>query len=256
MKKRWFMAAGLALVIMVVGLVGCSQEGTALGVSGSDLKVALVNQQEGIWVSGSGKVSAVPDTAILRLGIESQESSVAYAQEQANAAMNAVMSALKTSGIAEKDIQTQYFNIQKVTRWDEKEGREVILGYRVTNVVAAKIRDISKVGAVIDAAAVAGGDLTRIDSIGFTIDEPSAYYDEARAKAMADAADKAEQLADMADIKLGKPTYITESTYYPYPAYREDFLGKVAAAPAMETPISAGEMEITINVQVAYAILD
>jgi uncharacterized protein YggE len=256
MKKRWFMAVGLALVIMVVGLVGCSQEGTALGVSGSNLKVALVNQQEGIWVSGSGKVSAVPDTAILRLGIESQESSVAYAQEQANAAMNAVMSALKTSGVAEKDIQTQYFNIQKVTRWDEKEGREVVLGYLVTNVVAAKIRDINKVGAVIDAVAVAGGDLTRIDSIGFTIDEPSDYYDEARTKAMADATDKAEQLAEMADVKLGKPTYITESTYYPYSDYREDFYGKIAAAPTMETPISAGEMEITVNVQVAYAILD
>ncbi len=111
MKKRWFMAAGLALIIMVVGLVGCSQEGNALGVSGSNLKVALVNQQEGIWVSGSGKVSAVPDIAILRLGIEAQASSVAYAQEQANGAMNAVMSALKDSGIAEKDIQTQYFNI-------------------------------------------------------------------------------------------------------------------------------------------------
>jgi uncharacterized protein YggE len=256
MKKRWFMVAGLALIIMVVGLVGCGQEGTTLGVSGSNLKVALINQQEGIWVSGSGKVSAVPDTAVLRLGIESQESSVAYAQEQANGAMNAVMSALKTSGIAEKDIQTQYFNIQKVSRWDEKEGREVVIGYRVTNVVAAKIRDMNKVGAIIDAVAVAGGDLTRIDSIGFTIDEPSAYYDEARAKAMADAADKAGQLAEMAGVKLGKPTYITENTYYPYPVYREDFSGKMAAAPAMETPISAGEMEITANVQMAYAILD
>lgn len=256
MKKRWFIAAGLALIIMVVGLVGCSQEGTALGVSGSNLKVALVNQQEGIWVSGSGKVSAVPDTAILRLGIESQESSVALAQEQANGAMNAVMSALKDSGIAEKDIQTQYFNIQKVTRWDEKEGREVVIGYRVTNMVTAKIRDMSKVGTIIDAVAVAGGDLARIDSIGFTIDEPSAYYDEARAKAMADAVAKAGQLAEMAGVKLGKPIYIVENTSYPYPIYREDFYGKVAAAPAMETPISPGEMEITMNVQVAYEILD
>lgn len=256
MKKRWFIAAGLALIIMVIGVVGCSQEGTALGVSGSNLKVALVNQQEGIWVSGSGKVSAVPDTAILRLGIEAQESSVAYAQEQANGAMNAVMSALKTSGIAEKDIQTQYFNIQKVTRWDEKEGREIVMGYRVTNMVTAKIRAIDQVGAVIDAVAVAGGDLTRIDSIGFTIDEPSAYYHEARTKAMADVAAKAKQLAELAGVKLGKPTYITENTYYPYPVYREDYGGKISAAPAMETPISPGEMEITMNVQVTYEILD
>jgi len=257
MKKRWFVAAGLALVIMVVGLVGCSQEGSvSLGEGASGLKLYLNNQQEGIWVNGSGKVSAAPDIAILRLGIEAQESSVAYAQEQANGAMNAVMSTLKTSGIAEKDIQTQYFNIQKVTRWDEKEGREVVMGYRVTNMVTAKIRAIDKVGTVIDAVAVAGGDLTRIDSIGFSIDEPSVYYAEARNKAMADATAKAGQLAELAGVKLGKATYITENTYYPYPIYREDYSGKMAAAPAMETPISPGEMEISANVQVVYEILN
>jgi uncharacterized protein YggE len=255
MKKRWFMAAGLALIIMVVGLVGCSQEGTALGVSGSNLKVALTNQQEGISVSGSGKVSAVPDTAVLRLGIEAQESSVALAQEKANGAMNAAMSALTGSGIAEKDIQTQYFNIRKVTRWDEKQGKEVVIGYRVTNMVTAKIRDINQVGAVIDTVAAAGGDLTRIDSIGFTVEDPSAYYNEARAEAMADAVAKAKQLAELADVKLGKPVYIAENAVYPYPVYRQDVYESIAGAPAMETPISPGEMEITMNVQLTYEIL-
>ncbi len=143
-----------------------------------------------------------------------------------------------------------------MTRWDEKEGREIVIGYRVTNMVTAKIRAMDQVGAVIDAVAVAGGDLTRIDSIGFSIDEPSAYYDEARTKAMADAAAKAGQLAELAGVKLGKPTYITENTYYPYPDYREDFSGKVAGVQAMETPISPGEMEITMNVQVTYEILN
>lgn len=256
MRKNWFLAAGLALVIAVVSLTGCTQEGAALGVTGSNLKVTLSNQQEGIWVSGNGKVSAVPDIAILRLGIESQESSVALAQEQANGAMNTVMSALESNGVDDKDIQTQYFNIHKVTRWDEKQGREVVIGYRVTNIVTAKIRDIDEVGAVIDAVAVAGGDLTRIDSIGFTVDDPSAYQDEAREKAMADAAAKAKQLAELAGIKLGKPTYIVENTSYPYPVYRQDFYGEVAGAPAMETPISPGEMEISLNVQVAYEILN
>jgi uncharacterized protein YggE len=255
MKKRWFMAAGLALIIMVVGLVGCSQEGTALGVSGSNLKVALTNQQEGISVSGSGKVSAVPDTAVLRLGIEAQESSVALAQEKANGAMNAAMSALTGSGIAEKDIQTQYFNIRKVTRWDEKQGKEVVIGYRVTNMVTAKIRDINQVGAVIDTVAAAGGDLTRIDSIGFTVEDPSAYYNEARAEAMADAVAKAKQLAELADVKLGKPVYIAENAVYPYPVYRQEVYESIAGAPAMETPISPGEMEITMNVQLTYEIL-
>ncbi|MGB2827762.1 MAG: SIMPL domain-containing protein [Dehalococcoidales bacterium] len=256
MKKRWFVAAGLTLAIAVAGLVGCSPEGTALGVSGSNLKVALTNQQEGISVGGSGKVNAVPDTAVLRLGIEAQESSVAYAQERANGAMTAVMSALDDNGIAEKDIQTQYFNIRKVTRWDEKQGKEMVIGYRVTNMVTAKIREMDKVGAIIDAVAGVGGDLTRIDSIGFTVEEPSAYYDEARQKAMADATSKAKQLAELADVKLGKPVYIAENAAYPYPVYRQDVYESIAGAPAMDTPISPGEMEISLNVQVTYAILD
>ncbi len=257
MNKKLLLAVGLALVIMMAGLVGCSPQGSvSLSEAPSGLKFNLSNQQEGIWVSGTGKVAAVPDIAVLRLGIEAQESSVAYAQEQASVAMNAVKSALTGNGIAEKDIQTQYFNIQRVTRWDENQGREVVIGYRVTNMVTAKIREMDRVGTIIDAVAAAGGDLTRIDSIGFTVEDPLPYYDEAREKAMADAAAKARQLAEMGDVKLGKPTYIVENTAYPYPVYRQDFYGEVAAAPAMETPISAGEMEISLSVQVAYAILD
>jgi hypothetical protein len=256
MRKKWFMAAGLALVITVVGLAGCTQEGGALGVTGSNLKVTLSNQQEGIWVSGNGKVSAVPDIAILRLGIEAQESSVAVAQAQAAEAMTAVMSTLEGSGVDEKDIQTQYFNIHRVTRWDEREGKEVVIGYRVTNMVTARIRDMDGVGAIVDAVAVAGGDLTRIDSIGFTIEDPSPYQDEAREKAVADAAAKAKQLAELAGIKLGKPVYVTENTAYPYPVYRQDYFAEAAMSAAPPTPISPGEMEISLNVQVAYAILE
>ncbi|NQT05409.1 MAG: SIMPL domain-containing protein [Dehalococcoidia bacterium] len=256
MKNKWFVAAGLALIIMVVGLVGCIPEGGAVASVPSNLKLNLSSQPEGISVSGSGKVSAVPDTAVLRLGIEAQESSVALAQEKANGAMTAVMSALDDNGIAEKDIQTQYFNIRKVTRWDDNQGKEVVTGYRVTNMVTAKIREMDRVGTVIDAVAGVGGDLTRIDSIGFTVEEPSAYYGEARQKAMADATSKARQLAELADVKLGKPVYISENAAYPYPVYRQDAYESMAGAPAMETPISPGEMEITMNVQVAYEILD
>jgi len=255
MRKKWLLAVGLVLVIAVAGLVGCSPEGGTVASVPSGLKLNLSNQPEGISVSGSGKVSAVPDTAVLRLGIEAQESSVAYAQERANGAMTAVMSALDDNGIAEKDIQTQYFNIRKVTRWDEKQGKEMVIGYRVTNMVTAKIREMDKVGTIIDAVAGVGGDLTRIDSIGFTVEEPTAYYDEARQKAMADAVAKAGQLAELAGVKLGKPVYITESMIYPPSIYR-GYAESAAPMPAMQTPISPGEMEITMNVQVAYEILD
>jgi uncharacterized protein YggE len=114
---------------------------------------------------------------------------------------------------------------------------------------------MENVGAIIDAVAVAGGDLTRIDGISFTVEDPSPYLDQARVEAMADAASKAEQLAEMAGVELGKATYIVENTAYPYPV-RQNLYEGVAAAPAMETPISPGELEISLNVQIAYAILN
>ena len=255
MKKIGIVAAAaIVIIVLAATLAGCA-EGSALGVP-SGFKINLNSQQEGIWVNGTGKVSAVPDIAILRLGIEVQSPKVADAQAQAAEAMDKVMKALAANGVAEKDIQTQTFNISKVTRWDDKNQQEVLIGYRVTNIVQAKIRTMSKVGIIIDAVATAGGDLTRIDGIGFSVENPTTYNEVARQKAMADAEAKAKQIAQLSGITLGKPTYITESSYVPQPIFRGGF-EKMAAAPGMmDTPISAGELDITVNVQVVYSILD
>ena len=75
-------------------------------------------------------------------------------------------------------------------------------------------------------------------------------------EAVADAAAKAGQLAEVAGIKLGKPVYITENAAFPYPVYRQDYYAEAAMAGAPPTPISPGEMEISVNVQVAYEILE
>jgi uncharacterized protein YggE len=251
MNKKWFLVVILALAVPVVALCGCSQGTTTVGA------VNLNSQQTGIWVSGEGKVSVVPDIAILRLGIESQQATVVEAQSEANVAMDQVMTALLDSGVAEKDIQTQYFSIYQVTRWDDYRDQEIVVGYRVTNTVSAKIREVEAVGAIIDAAAAAGGDLTRINSISFSIDDPTAYYGELRTEAMADAKAKAEQLAGLAGVSLGKPTFIAEGIQTPSANYaRYDYEMTVPAAPAIETPISVGETEIILTLQVAYAIVD
>ncbi len=72
---------------------------------------------------------------------------------------------------------------------------------------------------------------------------------------MIDAQAKAKQLAEVAGVTLGKPTYISESSYMPGPIYRQDMVMKAEGAPPPETPISPGEMEINLNIQLAYAIL-
>jgi len=248
MKKYWLVAVSLVLLLAVVGFSGCTAGPTTIGT------VDVNSQQTGIWVSGEGKVTVTPDIATLSLGIEAQAATVAEAQSQAATAMNAVMAALAENGVADKDIQTQYFSIYQVTRWDDTKNEEIVIGYRVKNMVTAKIRDIEQAGPIIDAVAAAGGDYTRINNISFSVDDPTPYYVEARQKAMADAKAKAEQLAGLAGVSLGNPTYISEGTIYPPVIYRD--AGMAIPAPESSTPVSPGEIELTLDIQVAYAIAD
>lgn len=264
----------LAAVLLTAGLFGCSPDNSAgtnppaaspqtapAMATPSEVKVSLNNQVEGIWVSGTGKVTVTPDIATLQLGIEAQEASVSEAQAKASEAMDRVMTALTDNGVAEKDIQTRYFRIRQRTRWDEEQQQEVVIGYRVTNEVVAKIRDMEKVSTIIDAVVAAGGDYTRINNLNFSVDDPSAYYDEAREKAMADAKDKAEQIASLAGMKLGEPTYISESAVGPI--YQRGVVYEMmvpapapAPAPAIAPSISPGEIEISVNMQIAYSIAE
>ena len=246
MKKKCLWALGLTLVLAVVGLSGCTSE-----IS----NVQLDSQQKGIWVTGTGEVTVVPDIATLRLGIAAEAATVVEAQSQAVEAMDKVMSALTDNDVAEKDVQTQYFNIRQVTEWDRVKEEETVIGYRVTNMVTAKIREVDKAGTIIDAVAEAGGDLTRIDGISFSVDEPSAYYEEARQEAMADAKAKAEHLAELGEVSLGKPTYISEGVSTLYPVYRSVTVEE-AIPSSVPTSISPGEQEISLTIQVIYAILE
>ena len=245
MKKTWLLA-GAAAILALAGLFlyGCG--GTSGNIGGAS------TQQTGIWVTGEGKVEAAPDIVSVQLGIVAQEKTVGDAQARANAAMSQVMVALKDNGVENKDIQTRYFNIQKVTRWDNDTQQEITIGFSVTNQVIVKIRDVPKAGSIIDSVVQAGGDLTRIDNVNFSIDDPIAYYDQAREKAVADARDKATRLATLAGVKLGKPNYISEygtpSVQPPSPELSK------ATADSAGTQISPGQLEITLSIQVVYAI--
>lgn len=273
MKKSTSLTLGLILtaVLLIAGLLGCnsgnpastnpppgSQQTVPPQSSPSEVNVSLNNQVEGIWVNGTGKVATTPDIATLQLGIEAQEASVGEARARASEAMDMVMTALTENGVAEKDIQTQYFRISQRTRWDDAQQMEVVVGYRVTNQVVAKIRDMEKVSIIIDAVVAAGGDYTRINNLSFSVDDPSVYYDEAREKAMADAKDKAQKIAGLAGMKLGEPTYISESTVSPvYEGMAYGLSAPMpvpAPAPTPAPSISPGEIEISVNMQIAYSL--
>ncbi|MFA5316848.1 MAG: SIMPL domain-containing protein [Dehalococcoidales bacterium] len=247
MKKVWLIGVSLLVLGSAFFLAGCQGSTTTL--------TGFSSQQEGIWVTGQGEVTTTPDIFNLSLGVEAQDTTVDQAQTKAADAMNQVISALKDNGIAEEDIQTQNFSISQVTKWDQTRQESITTGYRVSNTVVAKVRDLDKAGDIIDAAARAGGDYTRINSMGFTIDDPTPYYEQAREKAMADALAKAKQLANLAGVTLGNPTYVSESLQYNSTSviYRDVYME--AAPQASSTPITPGELEVSTTVQVTYAIV-
>ena len=159
-KNKLLLSIGLALVLVVVGLVGCTSA-TAAPIESDG--IYITTQQQGIWVTGLGKVTAIPDVAIISLGVEARATTVAEAQAQAAEAMDAVMDVLNDYGVASKDIKTQYYSIYPLWRWDD--GRETLIGYRVSNIVTVKIRNIENTGGIIDAVTSAGGDYSRINGI-------------------------------------------------------------------------------------------
>jgi len=248
----------LLAIVGLLFLAGCTlREQGAVPQGASD--VLQGTQQTGLVVSGEGLGSYVPDIAILRLGIESQETTVAQAQLRAREAMAKVVAALKGKGVVDKDIQTQYFSIQPVTQYVEetvggiRRGKQITVGYLVSNTVQAKLRKVDEAGPIIDAVAEAGGDLTRIDSIGFTKEDITQEKNLAREKAVKDAQAKAQQIAGLLGIELGKPLYITESSpYIPIPGPIYARAAEAAGAPS--TPILVGEQELTVTVQIIYSI--
>jgi hypothetical protein len=210
---------------------------------GNQVKISS-NQEKTISVTGEGKVTVVPDICILSLGIEAQNKEVVKAQAVAADAMNDVMATLEEKGILKNDIQTSSYSIDPV--WEEGE----IVAYRVKNMVKVRVRDVDKIGEIIDATAKAGGDLTRIKGIRFSIDDPKPYYAEARRKAVGDAREKAEQLAELNDVELGEPISISESGGYVSSSKGYYRTMEVAEA----SPISPGEVEILLTVDIIYSI--
>jgi uncharacterized protein YggE len=210
------------------------------------------SQAQGLSVSGEGRASAAPDVAVLGLGVSAKAATVKEANSQAQEAISDLLDSLEDNGVQEKDIQTSQFSVYP--EYDYRNNEQILTGYRVTHMLQVKVRDIDKAGEVIDDAVEAGGDLLQVQSISFTIDDTTALSSEARAEAVADAQAKAEELATLAGVSLGKPTYISESISTPYPQPYYDRGGVYAMEEAAVSEISTGELEVVVSVYMTYTI--
>ncbi len=204
-----------------------------------------------IGVSGTGRVFVTPDTAIASIGVEITAPTLAQATKESSEKMAAVLSAIKAQGVDAKDIQTTSYNVFPLTN-NPKEGESpTVTAYRVSNLVSVKVRKVADVGKVLDAALAAGAN--SINSVFFTVDDPTKAQDEARTLAVKDAMAKAQTLATAAGVKVGKLFAISEVTGTVIPLYRGAFESAPAAGGGAG-PIETGSTEITVNVELHFEI--
>jgi uncharacterized protein YggE len=205
----------------------------------------------GISVSGEGEVTGTPDTLSMTFGVSVLRPTVAEAVGEAAAKADAVIQALRDSGVAEEDVQTANYSISP--EYNYRDTGQELIGYRVQNTVIAKITDVDAAGATIDAAVSAGGDEVRVSGVSFAIEDDDELVQAARAAAWEDAQSKAEELAQLAGVTLGPPVAISESftSVPPTPFYAGGFDAAVEEA---VTPIVPGEQTVTVNLSVEYSI--
>lgn len=238
--------SALFLAVLVASLTfaaACSSES-------GDTVVNLPGSTNGITVSGTGRVAAEPDVVILRVGVQTEASTVAAARQSAAVSMQRVVDSLKGNRIEAKDIQTVEFSVQPV--YDFTGRVQVLRGYQVRNVVAAQIRRVADAAKVIDDAVEAGGNNVQVQSIQFAVEDRAEAEDKARAAAVAEAKSRASQLAKEAGVSLGEPLAISESAAFAVP--QTESLLRAQATGDIATPIESGQLEITITVSVLYGI--
>lgn len=202
-----------------------------------------------ISVSGSGEVTAGPDTALVTAGVLTEAGDARTALAENNKAVAAVFGELKKIGIAERDMQTRNFNVSP--RYDRPERGEPnrIVGYQVSNQVAVRVRDLDKLGPLLDRLIGAGAN--QMNGIQFYVDRSDALMDEARRKAVADAKRKAEILASEAGTKIKRVISISENGMRsPQPV----MFRAMAADKAESVPVASGEQTISATVSVTYEI--
>ncbi|WP_026618972.1 uncharacterized protein M728_002162 [Ensifer sp. WSM1721] len=211
-------------------------------------------RQAVIKVSGEGRSTTAPDMAILQLSVVKDAKTAREALDANNKAMEDVLAALKQSGIAERDLQTSGFSIMPQYNYPQNNDGgnrpPELVGYQVVNGVSVRVRDLTKLGEVLDKSVTLG--VNQGGGIEFTNDKPDAVITEARKAAVADAINKARVLAEAAGVSLGRLIEIAEQPDRPEPIPVARSMAKEFAADAV--PVATGENAYNVTVNVTFAI--
>ena len=200
-------------------------------------------------VSAQAQASRVPDVATIATGVVTQAVDGNTAMRQNAEQMAKVMAAIKAAGIADKDIQTSGINLSPQYRYVENEAPK-ITGFQASNTVNLKVRDIAKLGKVLDALAANGSN--QINGPTFEIDQPEPVYDEARLAALAKAKARAETYAKALGLRVRRIVSISDGGgggFQPMPMMRMS-----AKSADMETQVAPGETTLSVNLDVVFEL--
>lgn len=208
-----------------------------------------------ITVNGYGKVNGNNDIAMTTIGYSNTDKDVAKAQADNKKVMDQVMSDLKKLGIADKDLTTNY-SIYPEYNYTQDKGQE-LKGYRVSEQIAVKIRDLSKISAVLNLAGKYGA--TEVSGLSFTIDDPENLKAQARTKAVADAKARAQVLSASLGVKMVSVVSYYENEgsngYYPMASKSMELgLGGIGGGVVAPADVAAGSRDVIMNVSVTYEI--
>lgn len=229
------MLRGIAVAVLLVAL-------PVHAVDGQEVRERLRT----VSVAGSGSATAKPDLAEVQVGVASEARTAAAALNANTAAMTTLFTTLRNFGIAETDMQTSGFHVAPKHDPGDRGRAPGIAGYAVTNQVAVKLRDIGRLGDLLDQVVQSGANT--VHGVRFTLAKPDAVADIARKEAMADAKRKAELLAIEAGVKLGRIMSISEGGGI------EPRGGEMLAARGVSVPVAPGELAVRASLRVTWTL--
>jgi len=256
-KLRKAVLAVVALLALFLGVQSMA------GIAGLRYIGAGLQATNTIYISGHGEVLAVPDIATFTFSVVSEKSTVAEAQADATKRVNTIANYLDGAGIDKKDIQTSSYSIYPQYEYSQivciaypcPPGKQVLKGYEVRQTTTIKVRDTAKAGELL--AGVGDKGATEVSGLTFTFDDPDAAQAQARDKAIADAKQKAQELAKELGVRLVRVVSFNENNYGGpiYYAKGEALgMGGTDAMPVAAPEISTGQNKVTSDVSITYEI--
>lgn len=227
---------GIVLLVLGVALPAAAETGPAV-----------------IAVTGLGRVEAAPDMATVSLGVTTEADTAKEAMAENSAGVQAVIDGLKQAGIEDRDIQTSGLSLGPRYDYRNASGEAPkITGYVASNMVTVRVRALDTVGAVLDG--IVSGGANTLNGLSFGLQDDQAALDEARRRAVADAARKAALYAEAAGVTLGRVMSISEQGGHAQPMPMA--MAEASFAKGADVPVAPGELNISSSVTITYEIAE